>query len=130
MGPLKGLRFRFAKTRPEGKPGEGGGTEPKAELPSLVVLGLRERPPWRTTRMLLGKDDEVGVAGRTFMLLCGDLVSLWPWLPVADAAGEVMDMEDVEEALEWEWWWCGMERMEETDEDVDFLPRRPPLDLR
>jgi hypothetical protein len=104
MGPLKGLRFRFAKTRPEGKPGEGGGTEPKAELPSLMVLEGRERPFVRATRMLLGKEDEVGVAGRTFMLLWGDLVCLWPWLPEADAEGEVMDIEDVEEALECEWW--------------------------
>jgi hypothetical protein len=77
IGPLKGERFRFAKTRPEGKPGDGGGTAPKAELPSLMVLaGLTERPPLRATRMLEGKEEEVGVAGRTLMLLCGDLVSL------------------------------------------------------
>lgn len=74
MGPLNGLRFRLAKTRPEGKPGEGGGTAPNAELPSAVLLRLRL--PVRTTRMFEGKEDDVGVAGRTFMLLCGDLVSL------------------------------------------------------
>jgi hypothetical protein len=33
------------------------------------------------------------------------LVCLWPWLPEADAEGEVMDIDDVEEALECEWWW-------------------------
>jgi hypothetical protein len=54
MGPLNGLRFRFAKM----KPGDKGGTEPKAAPPS-------ERGP-RTTRMLDGKEELVGVAGRTF----------------------------------------------------------------
>jgi hypothetical protein len=128
IGPLKGLRLRFAKTRPEGNPGDGGGTAPNAELPSLIVLfEPSETPPVRTRRMFEGKDEDVGVAGRTLMLLCGDLVSLWP---ETETAGEPMEMEDVDEALEWEWWWCGMERIEETDEDVDFLPRRPPLDLR
>jgi len=123
MGPLKGERLRLAKTRPEGKPGEGGGTAPNALFPSVVT----ERPPVRTTRMLLGKEDEVGVAGSTLMLLCGDLVSLWP---DTETAGEPMEMEDVEDALECEWWWCGIERIEETEEDVDLRPRRPPLERR
>lgn len=101
IGPLKGLRFRFANTRPEGKPGDGGGTAPNAELPSLiVVVGLSERPPVRTRRMFEGKDEDVGVAGSTLMLLCGDLVSLWP---ETETTGEPMDIEDVEDALEWEW---------------------------
>jgi hypothetical protein len=127
MGPLNGLRFRFAKTRPEGNPGDGGGTAPNAELPSLTLVESRVRPPVRTRRMLEGKEDEVGVAGRTLMLLWGDLVNLWPEM---DTAGELMDIEDVEEALECVWWWCGIERMDETEDDVDFRPRRPPLDLR
>lgn len=39
-------------------------------------------------------------------------------------------VELVEEALECEWrWWC-MDRMEETDEEVDLRPRRPADDLR
>jgi hypothetical protein len=81
----------------------------------------------RTTRMLFGKDEDVGVAGSTLMLLCGDFVNL---RPETDTAGEATEAEDVDEALECEWWWCGMERIEETDEDVDLRPRRPPLDLR
>lgn len=100
---------------------------PNAELPSLTLLESRVRLPVRTRRMLEGKEEEVGVAGRTLMELWGDLVSLWPEM---DTAGEVMDIEDVEEALEWVWWWWGIERMDETEEDVDFLPRRPPLDRR
>ena len=88
------------------------------------------RPPVRTRRMFEGKDEDVGVAGSTLMLLWGDLVSLCGWLPDTDTAGEAMDAEDVDEALECEWWWCGIERIEDTDEDVDFLPRRPPDDLR
>lgn len=99
IGPLNGLRFRFAKTRPDGKPGEGGGTAPNAELPSLTAVESRERPPGlRTRRMLEGKEDEVGVAGRTLMLLCGDFVSLLWCEPETD--GDPMDIEDVEEALE------------------------------
>lgn len=62
MGPLKGLRFRLANIRP----GDGGGTVPNAAPPSLSGP--------RTTRMLEGKVDEVGVAGRTFTEEWGDLV--------------------------------------------------------
>jgi hypothetical protein len=79
--------------------------------------------------MLDGKDEDVGVAGRTFTLAWGDLASLCEW-PDTLTAGEATDAEDVEEALECEWWWCGRERIEETDEEVDFLPRRPPLERR
>lgn len=37
-----------------------------------------------------------------------------------------LDVEEVEEALEWLgiWW---MLRMEETDDEVDLRPRRPPV---
>jgi hypothetical protein len=104
MGPLKGDFLRLAKTRPEGKPGEGGGTAPKAELPSLTLLESRVSPPVRTRRMLEGNEDDVGVAGSTLMLLlCGDLVSLWLWPPDTDTAGEPIETEDVDEALECEW---------------------------
>lgn len=96
IGPLKGLRFRFAKTRP----GEGGGTAPtvpNAALDSLIAEGI----PVRTRRMLEGKLLLVGVAGRTLMLLCGDLASLCVWLDT-ETVGEVRDAEDVEEAFECE----------------------------
>ena len=78
--------------------------------------------------MLLGNEDDVGVAGRTLiLLLCGDLVSLRPEI---DTAGDAMDAEDVDDALECEWWCRGIERIDDTDEDVDFRPRSPPLDRR
>jgi hypothetical protein len=54
--------------------------------------------------MLEGNEDDVGVAGSTLMLLlCGDLVSLWLWPPDTDTAGEPIETEDVDEALECEW---------------------------
>ena len=107
---MKGLFFLFAKT----SPGEAGGAVPNAAPPSLSGP--------RTTRTLLGKLELVGVPGSTLTLEWGDLVLCAVTLTV----GDVMDAEDVDEALECEWWWCGIERMEDTDEDVDFLPRRPP----
>ena len=79
--------------------------------------------------MLFGKEELVGVAGRTFTLACGDLVMRWEW-PETLTAGETREADDVELAFECEWWWWGMERMEETDEDVDLRPRRPPLERR
>ena len=63
------------------------------------------------------------------MLLCGDFEGLWEW-PLTEPAGEASEAEDMDEALLWEWWWCGMERIEDTDEDVDFRPRRPPEERR
>jgi hypothetical protein len=114
IGPLKGLRFRFAKTRP----GDGGGAVPKAAPPS-------ERGA-RTTRILEGKLEDVGVAGSTFTEECGERC----FEPETDTAGEAMEAEEVEDAFEWEWWWCGMERMEDIDEEVDLRPRRPPEERR
>jgi hypothetical protein len=87
MGPLKGERFRFAKIRP----GEDGGCVPNAAPPSLRGA--------RTTRMFVGKEEDVGVAGRTFTEACGDFVLLWP---ETETAGEAIEAEDVEDALECE----------------------------
>lgn len=86
MGPLNGLRFRLAKIRP----GLVGGRWPNAALDSLMGT--------RATRMLEGKVEVVGVAGRTLTEECGDRDGLFM------VAGEAIDMEaeDVEEALEWE----------------------------
>ena len=84
MGPLKGLRFRLAKMRP----GEGGGTAPNAAPPSLRGA--------RTTRILVGKVELVGVAGRTLTEECGDFVLC----PETETAGEAMEADDVEDALE------------------------------
>jgi hypothetical protein len=78
--------------------------------------------------MLLGKLAFVGVAGRTLTLACGDFVLFGPEM---DIAGDVMDAEDdTELALECVWWWCGIDRMLETEEDVDLRPRRPPDERR
>lgn len=51
---------------------------------------------------------------------------------VLDMFVETELVEDVDEALEWLWWWlvwC-MERIEDTDEEVDLRPRRPAEDRR
>ena len=79
--------------------------------------------------MLEGKDEDVGVAGRTLMLLCGDLDSLCEW-PDVDTVGDTSEAEDVDDALLCEWWWCGMLRIDDTDDDVDLRPRRPPEERR
>jgi hypothetical protein len=107
---LNGLFFLFANT----SPGEAGGAVPNAAPPSLSGP--------LTTLTLLGKVELVGVPGSTLTLEWGDLALC----PATLTVGDVMDAEDVEEALECEWWWCGIERMEDTEEEVDFLPRRPP----
>lgn len=85
--------------------------------------------PVRTRRMLLGNAPLVGVAGRTLTLACG-LLPFSLERPDMLTAGLAMDADDVDEALECEWWWCGMERILLTLEEVDFLPRRPPDERR
>jgi hypothetical protein len=128
LGPLKGERLRFAKMRP----GEGGGAVPNAAPPSLSVEMDAGGPPARTSLMLLGKVEEVGVAGRTFILLCGDLATLCELIcpDTVDTLGEAIEADDVDDALLCVWWWCGMLLILETDEDVDFRPRRPPEERR
>ena len=71
--------------------------------------------------MFEGKDAAVGVAGRTLTEVCGEREDFENG---TDECTE-FEVDDVEDALEWEgiWW---MLRMEETEEDVDFRPRRPP----
>ena len=120
-GPLKGLRLLFANMIP----GLAGGAMPNAAPPSLTGRMPMEGAPARTRRMLEGKVVEVGVAGRTLTLLCG-LLALW-WLVTL---GEAMETLEVEEALLWVWWWCGMLRMLLTEEEVDLRPRRPPDERR
>jgi hypothetical protein len=96
MGPLNGLLFLFAKIRP----GDCGGILlpfPKAALDSVRPGGN----PERTRRMLEGKLEDVGVAGRTLMLLWGDLEGLCEWL-LTETAGEASEAEDVDEAFECE----------------------------
>ncbi len=83
MGPLKGERLRLAKTRPV------GGLN-VAE--SLYV----DEGGWRTMRMLEGKADVVGVAGRTLTEVWGERETLLMLVEVE----VVMEFEEVEEALE------------------------------
>lgn len=72
------------------------------------------------------------MAGSTLTDAWGDFdEDLWCVCPDTDTAGEAIEAEalEVEEALECVWWWCGIERILEIEDDVDFLPRRPPEDL-
>jgi hypothetical protein len=84
MGPLKMFFLRLAKTSPPA---------PLPRFPHGASLKV-EMGGWRTTRMLEGKEEVVGVAGRTLTEWCGERVGI-----------ETLDMEpepleDVEEALE------------------------------
>ena len=85
-----------------------------------MLMGGPERS--RTRRMLLGKLPVVGVAGRTLTEWCG----LRGWRGVLEMVVEMEPLEEVELALLWLWWWvlC-MDRMEETEDEVDFRPRSP-----
>lgn len=71
--------------------------------------------------MFEGKVEMIGVAGRTLTEVCGEREGL------EKAAEEWIELvvEEVEEALEWlgTWW---ILRIEETEEEVDLRPRRPP----
>ena len=58
----------------------------------------------------------VGVAGSTITECCG-----YRGVLVVDA----IELDDVDDALECVWWWWWIDRTEETDDDVDFLPRSP-----
>lgn len=77
----------------------------------------------RTRRRLDGKEVDVGVAGRILTEWCGERPApSWD----LDMEVETEPLELVEEALLWLWWWAWcMERIEETEDDVDFRPRRP-----
>lgn len=80
----------------------------------------------RTRRMFEGKVVAVGVDGSTFTEVCGERPLFLVALLMDGKAEEwtEFEVEDVEEALEWLWMWW-MLRMELTEEDVDFRPRRP-----
>ena len=85
-----------------------------------MLMGGPERS--RTNLMLLGKLPEVGVAGRTLTEWCG----LRGCSGVLEMEVDMEPLEDVELALLWLWWWVWcMDLMEETDDEVDFLPRSP-----
>lgn len=84
MGPLKRFFLRLAKTSPPA---------PLPRVPHGASLKV-DMGGWRTTRMLEGNEEVVGVAGRTFTEWWGERVGM-----------ETLDMdpeplEDVEEALE------------------------------
>lgn len=80
--------------------------------------------------MLEGKVVAIGVEGSTFTKACGE----WPVRAAEFVEGKAdecteLEVEDVEDALEWvcTWW---MLRIEETDEEVDLRPRRPTEECR
>lgn len=83
----------------------------------IPSLKLRASGGPRTRRMLDGKEVLVGVAGRTLTEWCGER----PGVLVVDTE----PVELVELAFECEWWWCGMVRMDDNEEEVDFRPRSP-----
>lgn len=103
---------------------------PNAAPPSLSGAMLSAGPE-RTTRMLEGKEEDVGVAGRTLMLLCGerDLCAPLIWETLL-TEGETMEALEVDEALLCVCAWCGMLLMLLTEDEVDFRPRRPPEERR
>lgn len=82
------------------RPGEGGGACPKAAPPSLRPVLRTARP----RRILDGNEAFVGVAGRTLTDAWGDL-GIDVLCVETEIEGEVMLMEEVDEALEWVWWW-------------------------
>ena len=90
--------------------------EGEAKLADSLMFGGA-----RKMRMPEGKDEVVGVAGRTLTEVCGEREGR------EKAAEEWMefDVDDVEEALEWlgTWW---ILRIDEIEEEVDLRPRRPP----
>lgn len=51
--------------------------------------------------MFVGKEEDVGVAGRTLTDEWGDLVLWWPEM---ETAGEAREADEVEDAFEWVWW--------------------------
>lgn len=89
------------------------------------------RPP-SDDRTSLPDELNTGPAGRTFRLVCGDR-EWWCIELVRLPAGEwIVSMLFELCELAFEWPACrGMLRMELTEEDVDFRPRRPaPEDRR
>ena len=40
-----------------------------------------------------------------------------------------LELDEVDEVLECAWAWCKL-RIDDTDEDVDFLPRKPAEERR
>lgn len=102
MGPLKTERFLRAKT---GRPGDdGAGRAPKAFLPSAPNFGrvpMSEGGGLRDIRIPDGNVEEVGVEGKTFTELCGDLPKREPEVedrPEGDAI-EALDVLDAFECV-------------------------------
>ena len=100
---------------------------PNAAADSCAAAGSGPPAGARTTRMLLGKLEVVGVDGSTLTDECGLRPAAAALLLVAETEGEAIeaDADEVEDALEAEWRCSWMLRMEETEEVVDLRPRRP-----
>lgn len=129
MGPLKTERFLRAKT---GRPGELG---PNAPAPNGAFASANtgsvpraEGGGLRDMRIPDGNPVLVGVAGSIFTELCGDLPCRDPDV-VLKPEGLARLVLDVDDAFECVCLCPGTEgyalRMEETEELVLFLPRKP-----
>lgn len=65
------------------------------------------------------------------MLLWGLFVLCELMCPLTvETLGEATEADEVDEALLCVRWWCGIERMLDTEEEVDLRPRRPPEERR
>lgn len=80
-----------------------------------------------TRRMLLGKEVEVGVAGRTLTEWCGLRLDAIMAEGVLETLVETEPVLLVELALLWLWWWVAwcMLRIEDTEDEVLLRPRNP-----
>lgn len=117
IGPLNGVRFRLVKT----SPGEEGPKLLKAELPSLKLSAFGGG---RSPRISLG-DPGVGVLGSTLSVdMLGLARRLREGLVATPREGEATELEEPDEATECDCRWPCIERIEETDDEVDLRPRR------
>ena len=116
IGPLKTVFFRFAKTRP------GEGIAPAKARSSKVEGRFKGGGVVRTRRTFEGNAEVVGVAGRTLRELWGER-AVGRGLFMAEDMTE-LELDEVDEVLECACAWC-MLRIDETEEEVDFLPRKP-----
>lgn len=121
MGPLKGLFLLLANIKPLGAPSPMAASSNLPDPDSTGGGPVSGFCPIRLKRPVLEKEPAVGVAGKTFTEVCGER-------PLTEReAGELTvsnELEDWDEALLWAGR-RGMERTEETEDEVDFRPRRP-----
>lgn len=77
--------------------------------------------------MLDGRLLDCGVTGRTLTEWCGEVPR---WRVDLDMDVDTDPFELVDEALEWVCWWWWIDRIEDTEDDVDLRPRSPADERR